>query len=157
MERFKLSNNFYLDELVPPELYLQYGHNAHWFIRKEVVCILQRLRNRFGPIIVNNWSDGGKITAKEFLELPEFEKLIRFSESGFRLPTTQTGAPLSFHKYGAAADTKFLKAMVEEVKEDIIKDFHYYKELGLTTIEKNTTNWLHFDIRNTLRKELLIV
>jgi len=157
MKRFKLSNNFYLDELVPPELYLQFGHKAHWFIRIEVVYILQRLRNRFGPLIVNNWSDGGKITAKEFLELPEFESLKRFSESGFRLPTTLTGAPLSFHKYGAAADPKFLKATVENIKENIIKDFHYYQEVGLTTIEKNTTNWLHFGIRNTLRKELLIV
>lgn len=157
MNRIRLSINFFLDELVPPELYLQFGHKARWFIRKEVVDTLQLMRDRFGPVIVNNWSDSGRLTPQEFLALPEQKKKRKFTESGLRLFDTPTGKPFSLHKFGCAADAKFLKVPVEEVKGEIIKNYHLFKQSGMTTMEANTKGWIHFDVRNTCQKGLLIV
>ena len=157
MERIRLTNNFFLDELLPPELYQQFGHKARWFIRKEVVETLQLMRDRFGPVIVNNWSDGGRLSAQEFLALPEHERKHKFTESGLRLFSTTTGSPYSLHKYGCAADPKFLKVPVEEVKSEIIKNYHDFKQTGMTTMEAGTKGWIHFDIRNTCQRGLLIV
>jgi len=157
MERTRLTNNFFLDELVPPELYLQFGANARWFIRKEVVYLLQRLRSRYGAIVVNNWSNHGERSAEEFLNLSKKEQKTFFTESGFRLFNTITGAPFSMHKFGAAADAKFLHANIEDIRHEIKLHYPDYRKVGMTAIEGNTETWLHFDIRNTGNKQLLIL
>jgi hypothetical protein len=157
MERIRLTNNFFLDELVPPELYLQFGANARWFIRKEVIYLLQHLRSRHGAIVVNDWSLHGERSAEEFLSLPKQEQKAFFTESGFRLFNTGTGASFSMHKFGAAADAKFLQAKVEDVRDEIKLHYPDYRKIGMTAIEGNTKTWLHFDIRNTGSKQLLIL
>jgi len=157
MERIRLTNDFFLDELVPPELYLQFGANARWFIRKEVIYLLQRLRSRHGAIIVNDWSYYGERSAEEFLNLPKKEQDVCFTESGLRLFNSETGAHFSMHKFGAAADAKFLHARVEDVRHEIKLHYPDYRKIGMTAIEDNTRTWLHFDIRNTGNKQLLIL
>jgi len=156
MQRVKISQNFYLDEVVCPEIYTLFGAASRWFIRPEVIAILQELRNRFGVTMVNNWSQKGKVSADVFLQMPKIKQLSYFTGSGLRSFNSNIGARNSLHKYGAAADAKFINATAEDARNNIIKHFHsIYKPLGLTTIELNTEGWLHFDIRNTGTYELM--
>ncbi len=168
MKRYPLSDHFYLDELVPPEMLYHFGEAARWFVRPQVIDVLEGLRRRFGPVTVNNWSQWGKVSPGQFLLFPLEQKQKYFTQSGLRqffvidqdgeLIKNPTGADFSMHKYGLAADAKLKNATADEVRRDIQKHFHStYKPLGLTTIEANTKGWLHLDCRNTNQDELLIV
>jgi hypothetical protein len=60
--------------------------------------MLDALRDKFGPITVNDWSWGGT-----------------FKESGYRSATSRTGAKYSQHRYGRAFDCKFGHVTVQGV------------------------------------------
>jgi len=167
MQRVKLSPNFYLDELVCPEMYQHFGEKARWFIRPEAIRILQHLRDRFRIMTINNWSQYGTVSAEMYLAFDSAIALKYFTQSGLRpwfitidgkQLLNPVGAQFSQHKFGSAFDPKFTNATPAEVRLDIIKHFaSTYKPLGLTTIEANTKGWLHFDCRNTNLNELFIV
>lgn len=100
---------FSIDELVCPEWY----HLADkkqcldrlWLaFPEELLVSLDRLRERFGPLIVNNWMRGGMRC-----------------ESGLRWAPTQTGAVLSQHKFGRAIDFVSKTVTPEEVYQDLIR------------------------------------
>ena len=61
MQRIKVSNYFFLDELVPPSIYSARGENAMQLIDYRIVMALDHLRDVIGkPILVNNWINGGQ-------------------------------------------------------------------------------------------------
>ena len=129
----KVSQNFFIEEFVPPEIWERFGNNAIWFINPKIILINQFIRERFKvEVTVNNWKDLGQ-----------------YKESGFRMPETKTGARLSQHKLGNASDTKVEGFTAEEVRNDIRKNFDLYSKFGLSTIEKDTDTWTHIDCRAT--------
>ena len=157
MNRIKVSKDFSLDEFIPPEIYDRFEAHALMWIRPEIISIAQELRNLFGRTIINNWSAGGNNSPEEFFS---FDKALQkgfFTESGLRLPVTTTGAKYSMHKFGCAADLKFVHVSLDEVRNYIVQ--HYksrFQTLGLTRMENNTPSWLHVDIANTNCTNLIV-
>lgn len=138
----KVAANFYLQEFVSKSMYSKWGNKCIWFVDPRLFLLAQFYRDRFGGVTINNWLWGGK-----------------YNYSGFREPACKVGAKLSQHRFCKADDKKFDEVTVQEVYEDVIKNYDLYKKFGLTTIEniKATPTWLHGDLRNTMQDELLIV
>ena len=57
-----------------------------------------------------------------------------YKQSGFRAPTSKTGAKMSQHRFGRAADLKFSNTTVQEVYKDILSNFDLYSKYGLDRI-----------------------
>jgi hypothetical protein len=134
IQRIKFSDHFYLDELVPKEIYMTFYEKSIMFLDPRTKDIIEGVRNYFGvPLIINNWWTGGNR-----------------HESGFRLPNTTTGALYSQHKFGRAFDMVFpAKTDYEKIRETIRERYDSFKKMGITTIETNTPTWLHCDCRQT--------
>lgn len=130
----KLTENFYLQEFVPPEIYSVFEGRSIWFIDMDLVKFIQYLRVYFGePITINNWHIKGK-----------------FKNSGFRMPDCPEGSKLSQHKFKVAIDPKWKTIHPEEVRNYIRKNYSsIYQNYGITTIEQDTPTWVHVDKRFT--------
>lgn len=137
-----VSKDFVLQELVPEILWKHKGDSSLWFLDKRLIELVQFIRDHFNrPITINDWHRGGKL-----------------HDCGFRLPDSKTGAILSQHKMGRAADIHFDGIVnYSEIRKHIQDNWPLFKQAGLTTIEADTPTWLHIDIRNTDTSELLIV
>lgn len=143
MARFKVSDNFYLDEFVDPETYKAWGNKSIWFIDPKVIRIAQLLRDLVGaPVTINNWWDGGQ-----------------YKLSGLRPLDANIGAKLSQHKFGRGIDVKVKGMKPNEVHELITYHLSDFQEVGLTTMEhvNLTPTWTHLDVRTTIQDELLMV
>lgn len=129
----KISKHFDVRELVPPSIFQTYGIIARQFLRPELLRVLDLLRDKAGrPVTVNNWHTGGQ-----------------YKESGFRLPTTKTGAKYSQHKFGTAADVKVQGMAPREVLAIIQANEAEFIAAGMTTYENPdfTSTWTHLDCR----------
>lgn len=138
-----VSKHFIIPELVPKEMYDYLGaEKSSWLIDPRLWTLIDFFRDYFAvPITINNWHLGGK-----------------FNESGFRMANSKTGAALSQHKFGRAADLKFEGLdNYEGIRQVVIDHWDKFREAGLTTIEAGTATWLHVDIRDTNTDNLLIV
>lgn len=124
----KLTANFKLKELVHPDIINRVGDRAADFLHPELANTLQALRDRFGSIVVN-----GKYKGKEF------------TSSGLRLPYGKVGAILSSHKFGCAADCKFVDIEPIDVQNYIIQ--HQDEFPSITRLENAlvTKTWLHVE------------
>lgn len=135
MTRIQLTDNFYLDEFVPKEIFNQWGDKARYFIDPKIPVLMQAVRDHFGKsMTINNWYHAGQ-----------------FNNRGFRHPHSETGGALSQHKMGRATDSNVEGLTSDEVAKEIIKEFKKFKPYGLTTIENPafTKGWTHLDIRWT--------
>lgn len=138
MKRIQLTNNLYLDEYIPKELYLKYVGQEHiltGLIDKRLVMADQALRNKFGVVTINNWWHGGER-----------------NESGLRIPGQKHYSPTSQHAFGRASDKLFRDALPEEVRKYIKS---HWNELGITAIEDGV-DWVHSDVRWNKGSGLLI-
>jgi hypothetical protein len=126
----KLTDHFFLQEFVPPEIYSVYGVNSQWFIDRGLVLSVEQLRVDLAkPITINNWHTGGS-----------------YKNSGFRTPDVTVGGKLSQHRFGRAMDLKIHGMHPEEVRAYLRI---YFEKYGITTIEKDTPTWVHIDKRYT--------
>lgn len=133
MEKF--SKHFQVSELVPEGIHKQWGEKARWFIRPELMKLLDFIREDVGcSITINNWQWGGG-----------------HQYSGFRPPQCSIGGKLSQHRFGAGADLKFKGKTVQEVYAYILKNEARFLAAGLRCLEdiRDTPSWLHVDIRDT--------
>lgn len=154
MKRIKLTNNLWLDEYIPRELYLKFKDKPHILIGlldRRLVMADQMLRDVFGSVIINNWWGMSDEDFASEIKKPAWLRWVR-NESGLRLFGTSTGATYSQHLYGRASD-KLFKYTPQEVRE-YIKGM--YEELGITCIEDGVS-WVHSDTRWTRSTELLII
>lgn len=140
----KVSKNFDLREFVPPTIWERFKENSIWFIDQRVIDLAQFYRDYFDkPVTVNNWhyNPGG------------------YSERGFRVPTTITGAKLSQHRFGRAFDCNIDGITPNEAREEILKNREMFMAHGLTTLESGefAKTWIHSDIRATNLSRILIV
>ena len=139
-KRIKISDNFYLDEFVCPEIYQIFKKKSIWFIRPEIIAINEFLRSRHGACTINTWGAGG---GDKYSALRPFNCRI--------------GAAYSEHKFGGATDSSFANSTADEVREDIITNWKtLYRPLGLTTIEANVS-WVHIDIRHIPAQEEIFI
>ncbi len=123
---------FTLQELVPPELFQQHGERLWLCFDARALITLDRLRERYGPIVVNNWHAGGDFTL-----------------SGLRPMDSTVGATLSQHKFGRAFDCKFTQADPAEVRQAIIADPDAEAFKHITRLEDFPgMSWVHFDTGN---------
>ena len=126
-------NHFKIQELVPPKVYKTCKNKAWRLLDDRVLITLDRLRERYGPITVNNWHSGKD---REW--------------SGLRTPDSPYYSANSQHTFGRAADCLFSRTDAESVRQDILaapvdKDFELIGSLELGV------SWLHFDVRNCKR------
>lgn len=136
-ERIPVSKNFYLDEYIPKETYLQAE------TKEELINLIdprlfesdQMLRDVFGSATINNWWVGGNR-----------------NYSGWRPVNCKIGAKGSDHKFGKASDKVFKNFSAKDVRVYIRKNF---KKLGITKIEDDIT-WVHTSVAKTDKSYLTI-
>lgn len=119
---------FEIRELVPRHVYEARGDRAWQLLDAGMLAVLDRLRERFGPMIVNNWHRSGE---REW--------------SGLRTPGSPYYSPYSQHSFGRAFDVLFLRADVETVRQHILANPELYPEIGGVELD---VSWLHIDGRN---------
>ena len=145
MKTYRVAKNLWLHEYIPEELYKKFcdkkPHYLIGLIDRRLILVDQFLRERFGPVIINNWHIGGD---REW--------------SGIRVDGGEDYSFFSQHSYGRASDKLFMGVTSDEVREDIKLNYtSMYRQLGLTCIEAGV-GWVHSDVRTLLRSnELLIV
>jgi hypothetical protein len=144
MQRIKVSSHFFLDELVPPSIYLKWGARAICFIDYRILMAADWLHDTIGlPVIGNNWISGGQ-----------------YKESVLREFNTTTGAKMSQHKFGRAFDAKIKGMTPHEVHEVILKHQEFLVQNQLITTLENadfTKTWTHIDCRFTGLDHIQIV
>jgi len=125
--------SFKLYEFLPEDFYETHKHRGRklWLIfDRRVLITAQRLRERYGTMIMNDYHWGGI-----------------HQERGYRNFYTKTGALFSQHKFGRGDDSKFRDVTAEEVRADIEKNPDKETFEFITCIEMNIS-WFHFDTRN---------
>ncbi len=136
-----ISEHFVIQEFVPPQVYEKFKENSIWFINPQIIKVAEFVRTFFNkPVTINNWHNGGSYT-----------------ESGFRMPDTSTGAKLSAHKRGCAIDIKMPAADYDEIRKTILANEQKFLDAGVTTFEDGTDTWLHLDCRYTMLNKILVV
>ena len=125
--------HFAIHELVPPHVFAERGEKAWELLDERLLISLDLLRNRFGPMTVNNYYWGKD---REW--------------SGLRTSDSPYYSRYSQHSFGRAADCLFANKTAEEVRKEIINnpnnaDFELIGSLELGV------SWLHFDVRNCER------
>jgi hypothetical protein len=134
----KVSNNFIIQEFVPPQIYSLFGggEKCLWYIDPRIIQGVQLLRDILDtPIMVNNWHKGGVL-----------------DERGYRIPGSKTGATYSQHRFGRACDVSSEKYSPAQIFEAMRAHFQEFKELDVLTIENLnfTPTWVHMDCRPAL-------
>lgn len=123
-------SHFRIQELVPPKVFEARGEKAWELIDERVLITLDRLRERYGPITVNNWHAGKE---REW--------------SGLRTPDSPYFSAASQHTFGRAADCIFHRTDAESVRHNLLADQDDPAFELITSIELGVS-WFHFDVRN---------
>lgn len=116
-------------EFVSRSVFNKRGEKSLQLLDDRILMTADFLRERYGPITINNWYWGGDRV-----------------DSGLRTSTSNIGSDLSQHRFGRALDMLFQNVSVEEVREDILKNPEKYPYVTATELG---TSWLHIDCRNT--------
>ena len=124
---------FEIQELVPIEVYRNRGERAWQLLQTVALIALDKLRDRYGPITVNNWYWHGP---REW--------------SGLRTTDSPYYSPYSQHTFGRAFDCIFERVTAEEVRRGILDNPNDNAFASITAIELGVS-WLHFDTRNVER------
>lgn len=124
---------FNIKELVSPGTYSARGEKAWQLLDDRLLITLDRLREKYGRMTVNNWSYGGN---REW--------------SGLRTPDSPWYSTYSQHSFGRAADIIFNDVTAEEVRQDILAAPDDNTFVNITSFEEGTS-WLHVDVRNVDR------
>lgn len=124
---------FAIHELVPPKVFDERGEKAWELIDDRLLITLDRLRERYGSITINNYVWGKD---RQW--------------SGLRTPDSPYFSPYSQHTFGRAADCIFADVTAEQVRQDMLNNiddplFEFVRSIELSV------SWLHFDIRNCTR------
>jgi hypothetical protein len=119
---------FKIQELVPPEVFEKRGYKSWELMDQKMLIVIDRLRDMFGPMIINNWHIGGER-----------------KWSGLRTPDSPYYSPYSQHTFGRAFDIIFTEAGIDDVRRYILNHESEFPEIGGVELD---TSWLHIDGRN---------
>ena len=144
MKRIKISDNFYLDEFVPPDIYNERGQKTIALIDHRIILAAQFLRETIDkPMIINNWWNGGK-----------------FTKRGLRNWNETVGARWSQHKYGRAFDFHVIGMTPSQVHAIIMQNEEMLINHQLITVIedlRDTPTWVHCDCRFTGDNKIVVV
>jgi len=129
----KISANFDVRELVPPEIWSVYKERSVKFVDQRIVNLLEAIRTLCGnkSVTVNNWHYGGK-----------------FRYRGYRPPECKVGAIKSMHRIFKAVDFDVEGMTAEEVRGVIRMNQVELMKLGLRRMESGVS-WVHIDTKET--------
>lgn len=134
MPEYPIHGSKYFDvrEWVDQRTWSIMGAGSAQLIDPTIIRVFDLLREKSGPIKVNDWHAGG-----------------RFKASGFRAIWEKTGGQLSQHRCGRAGDGKSSRYRPMELFEIIMEYQVEFKHAGLTCIEalEFTPTWIHLDCR----------
>lgn len=121
---------FGLKELFPPIIYnsIENKEILWWMMDDRLLKTLDMLRDKYGPLLCNNWNQG-------------------LRNRGFREPDSSTGAKYSQHKLGRAADLTPYKTTVDQMRNDLLAN-PFAEEFKYITCVELDVSWLHIDVRN---------
>jgi hypothetical protein len=122
--------HFIIEELVSPAAFNARGAKAWQLLDERMLITLDRLREKYGKMTVNNWKWGG---IREW--------------SGLRTPESPDYSTYSQHSFGRAADIIFNDVTAEQVRQDLLANPTDHVFEFVNSIEEGTS-WLHFDVRN---------
>lgn len=125
---YKLSDHFFLEELVDQETLKHVGDRAQNFLHPFLIPVLERLREFTGPIIINDWVYGG-----------------HYNCSGLRGPSCAVGSLYSAHRFGTAVDVKCKKSP-EEVVGFILDNSENFQEVIRIENPAHTPTWTHIEV-----------
>ena len=132
MSQYKCKH-FAIYELVPEHIYKKYGEFAWCFLDTNALITLDKLRQRFGPMTVNNYKWGGSR-----------------NWSGLRTSGSPYYSPTSQHSFGRAFDILFKSTHIDKVRNTILADKDHEDFELINSIELGTL-WLHFATDNCKR------
>ena len=128
--------HFSLQELVPQFMWLKHRQDKLLrMIDSRLLWTMDRLRELYGPVYVNNWHWGGN---NQFSCLRPFDCAV--------------GAALSEHKFGRAADLKFKRINADEIRQHVLAD-PYREEFKFITSLELGVSWFHFGVSNYNKNE----
>jgi hypothetical protein len=130
-------------ELIPPDMEaLIDAKGSKWgfdtLFDERLLITMDRIRELFGRMQVNNWFNGG-----------------RHCFRGFRPPECELGARLSQHRFGRAVDLMPLDSTVEHIRETIL-DYPgspRFRHIGGLELD---VSWLHIDVRGRRYKDKIM-
>jgi hypothetical protein len=143
MTRIKISENFYLDEFIHPEIYKTFKGNSKLYLSPNLVFLVQAIRTKYGkPIFINTWANGGVLR-----------------NSGLRDYKNPLGGKLnrSRHYYGLCADLHCDD--IKELQKHVNDNLEYYHKLGLRVVENfnYTPTWLHVSVEWTGKESVKFI
>lgn len=126
------SKTFRIEELVPPSIFNDRGELAWELIDEKLIITIDQIKKDFpnGTMTINDWVWGGQ-----------------YHHSGIRDITSPDYKKYSMHSWGKAADIKFSKYSVEEVRQYVVNNPDKYPYVkGIEDFPG--MSWLHVDVRN---------
>ena len=125
--------HFKIHELVSPYVYNTRGEKAWQLLDERGLITIDRLRDRYGKMTINNYAWGGD---RKY--------------SGLRISGDPHYSPFSQHSFGRGFDSLFENHDVETIRREILADPDHEDFKYIGALELGVT-WLHFDTRNTDR------
>lgn len=137
----KYSEHFDIRELVHPDIYNHpaIGDRCKDFIHPNAKYTLDDLRERVGPITINDWLFGGQ-----------------YVDSGLRLPDGNVGAALSAHRFGVAFDLKFSDTTPQDVFYEVLNNQRAFPFISRLESVDHTPTWLHIEICTKRAGDIII-
>ena len=125
--------HFIIEELVSSQTFKDRGDKAWQLLDDRILITLDRLREKYGSMTVNNWKWGGD---REW--------------SGLRTAESSYFSKYSQHSFGRAVDVIFKDVTAEEVRQEFLanKDDEAFEFINSTELG---VSWLHIDCRNVER------
>ena len=122
--------HFIIQELVDPKTFQDRGEKSFELLDPYMLWTIDRMRELYGSITINNWKWGGP-----------------YKYSGFRPKHCTEGATYSQHRLGRGFDLKFKDHTPAKVREDIRNEPNKNEFKYITCVENDTATWLHIDAR----------
>lgn len=123
--------HFKTQELVPRHVYDDRGEKSLELLDDRLLITIDKLRDAYGPIIINDWHKGGKNQWR-----------------GLRTEQSPYGTIYSQHRFGRAADLTFLKTDAETVRLAVLDSPDRFPLIQSLELD---VSWFHLDIRNCER------
>ena len=122
--------HFEIHELVPKAIFEARGEKAWELLDERMLITLDRLRERYGAMYMNNYFWGGDDQWR-----------------GLRTPDSPYYSPTSQHSYGRGADPLFKHVSADKVRHDIDLEPDDLTFEFISSYELDVA-WFHFDVRN---------
>lgn len=136
---FYTCKHFDIEELVDRATFEQFGQKAWMLLNPIALRQLDNLRDYFGvPVTVNSWKEGGP-----------------FQFRGFRPRSYNLGGEFSQHRMGCAFDLDVKGMAASAVRQEILTHKDHLSLKDINCLE-DKVNWVHFDVRNSPNRILLV-